>query len=318
MVSTADVASSPHKLLKDLINKSLVVVWACSFIGVLHASLYHVLAEKILSFAEVLASSPPAPEMAGHAKFDSANSPSIVLDLSDKLVVHKPASWQVDDGQDEPETAHGTPRARLSQFLSARLSCPIFKEVEHQRGFLHRLDVPTSGLILVAKTHEAYYDLQLQVAAGQVAREYVVLSHGCLTGLRHITARLHWGHFGQDVPSVVRSYGKPSRTRVKAMSSLAASRSFSLLAVAIDTGRRHQIRVHMAHIGHAVVSDGKYTCLVTAVEDLRWCPSTFLHRYRLSFHGRKHPSSPDEVHEALQELPVALQEALTRLGAPVP
>eukprot|EP00435_Cladocopium_sp_Y103_P060459 s21_g22.t1 len=98
MVSKAGVASSPQKLLKDLINKSLVVVWACSFIGVLHASLYHVLAEKFASFAEVLASSPCAPEsqMAGHANGDSANSPSIVLDLPDKLVVHKPASWQVD------------------------------------------------------------------------------------------------------------------------------------------------------------------------------------------------------------------------------
>eukprot|EP00435_Cladocopium_sp_Y103_P062493 s21_g24.t1 len=233
---------------------------------------------------------------------------------------HPRTRWTTDKTSRRQLTGHLAEGSRSSSVPG----CPAQSSKRHDE----QTDVPTSGLILVAKTHEAYYDLQLQVAAGQV-----VLCHGRLTGVRHITARLHWGHFGQDVPSVVRSYGKPSRTRVKAMqSNLAAmSRSFSLLAVVIDTGRRlrdnftpsihkrgngiprHQIRVHMAHIGHAVVSDGKYTCPATAAEDLReTCPSTFLHRYRLSFHGRKDPSAPDEVHEALQELPEALQEALTR------
>lgn len=58
-------------------------------------------------------------------------------------------------------------------------------------------------------------------------------------------------------------------------------RSLTFAAIAICTGRRHQIRVHMAHIGHPVVGDGKYMCLATVQED-SWCPGIFLHRYRLA------------------------------------
>ncbi|CAE7904851.1 unnamed protein product, partial [Symbiodinium necroappetens] len=57
---------------------------------------------------------------------------------------------------------------------------PIFEDPGHYHGFLHRLDVPSSGLILVATSYEAYYDLQVQLHSGQVQRDYTVLHHGRL------------------------------------------------------------------------------------------------------------------------------------------
>ncbi|CAK8986128.1 Ribosomal large subunit pseudouridine synthase D [Durusdinium trenchii] len=201
----------PAKILKDFIKKSLVVVWVSSFQRCLHDGLYQVLAKRFNRLAKLVVSSVSSTTTAmpthEHQIQPGDESPSIVLDLPDRLVVQKPPSWQVDDGKDDPESSRG----RLSTFLSTRFSCPILREVEHQRGFLHRLDVPTSGLILVAKEHRAYYDLQLQLAAGQVAREYVVLCHGRLpvkaNDERCIDARLDWGLWGRDVPS-----GLPARS----------------------------------------------------------------------------------------------------------
>ncbi|CAE8614719.1 unnamed protein product, partial [Polarella glacialis] len=62
-----------------------------------------------------------------------------------------------------------------------------------------------------------------------------------------------------------------------------ANEALSLAVVRIDTGRRHQIRAHAAHIGHATVCDGKYSSEETFSADLGWCRRNFLHRHRLAF-----------------------------------
>ncbi|CAE8584061.1 unnamed protein product [Polarella glacialis] len=61
------------------------------------------------------------------------------------------------------------------------------------------------------------------------------------------------------------------------------SEAFSVLAIRIATGRRHQIRVHTAHVGHPTVCDGRYTSTATFLSDQAWCPRNFLHRSRLVF-----------------------------------
>ena len=136
---------------------------------------------------------------------------------------------------------------------------PIFHDEVHQRGFLHRLDVPSSGLILVASTYEAFYDLQFQLSLGLITRDYTSLCHGCFCGDRDVRASVVWSDFGfhQDTPSQVAS-GVSSRSHIKLLKlfTTTSSRSFSLLGIRIATGRKHQIRVHLAHVGHPTVSDG--------------------------------------------------------------
>ncbi|CAE7233473.1 unnamed protein product, partial [Symbiodinium necroappetens] len=111
-----------------------------------------------------------------------------------------------------------------------------------------------------------------------------------------------------------------NRGRFKLLARMAlGAKLLSMAAVSIGTGRRHQIRLHAAHIGHPVAADGKYSCHSTCSEDLLWCPSTFLHRYRLAFwapsNGRQ-PDTPLEANECRLPLSPPMREAL-RLLSPV-
>ena len=173
----------------------------------------------------------------------------------------------------------------LSYYISSFKRHPIFSDEAHQRGFLHRLDVPSSGLILVASTYEAYYDLQFQLSLGMITRDYTSLCHGWFAGDRDVRASVAWSDSGvqQDTPSVVSQSSAArsnARSHVKLLGHLrhlghlghsvrstgstgstgrtrtAIGTAVSLLGIRIATGRKHQIRVHLAHVGHPTVSDG--------------------------------------------------------------
>ena len=78
--------------------------------------------------------------------------------------------------------------------------------------------------------------------------------------------------------------GKPSVTLLKTIAQCSRKgEDYSLVAIRIRTGRRHQIRTHMAHIGNPIVCDGKYTSAKIFLKDKEWCERNFLHRYRLAF-----------------------------------
>ena len=165
----------------------------------------------------------------------------------------------------------------LSYYISSFKRHPIFNDEAHQRGFLHRLDVPSSGLILVASTYEAYYDLQFQLSLGMIIRDYTSLCHGWFAGDRDVRASVAWSDSGvqQDTPSVASRARSNARSHVKLLGHLvdlghsatwstpwtpstgtAMGSAVSLLGIRIATGRKHQIRVHLAHVGHPTVSDG--------------------------------------------------------------
>lgn len=194
----------------------------------------------------------------------------------------------------------------MSNFLrSLPQAGAILEDVSHQRGFLHRLDVPSSGLILVTKTYEAYYDLRLQMSLHEIQREYLILCHGFSTS-RHVNCRVWWlpGDLG---PSRVASAGRVAITHLAPQSFHEMKRkAFTLALAKIVTGRRHQIRLHCAHLGHALVSDAKYSALSCYEDDLRWCPRNFLHRFRLRFMD----SALGGVQDLSEPLPADLLKAL--------
>merc|ERR1712151_323288 len=171
----------------------------------------------------------------------------------------------------------------------------IVFDMSHTCGFLHRLDIPSSGLILTAKTYEAYFYLRFQLNIYTMMRDYIVLCHGCISPeIREINAKV---------------YGKPSMTYMKVLAHLGRQQeNYSLVAIRIQTGRYHQIRVHTKHIGHPTVCDGRYTAPQVFSADREWCPRNFLHRYRLlfaDFEGRSH--------EVMMPLPADLVLALSCL-----
>ena len=201
-------------------------------------------------------------------------NPEVMADMSDRSVLNKPAGWEV-YGQHV--------KLQLSAFVVGVFGHrPILEDPDHNYGFLHRLDVPSSGLILIAKTYEAFYDLQVQLHAGEVGRDYAVLCHGWLP--RSVTRISASTVCLTDAPTVAGGRGRWSVTKLLFSQHRSMNQSALTHALlSIVTGRKHQIRCHMAHVGHPIVRDKMYASLYTFREDAALCMRNWLHRFRLSF-----------------------------------
>ena len=276
-------------LQPELVKCVLGVLWSCSFSQSLSTRFYALARRALrrhgLALDSRLTEGPARGKVVlkGVVRARRAETPRIVLDLADKRVVLKPSGWEVHDGSESQI-------CQLRQYLQEleKPPLPILDDSTCSHGFLHRLDVPSSGLILAAKSFRAYFDLQAQLAMG-LPRGYYALCHG-LPVPRHIEASVSWlpgagGAGGALNPRTVSGgSGKFASTR---LSLLACGRrlgqSFGLCCVKIRTGRRHQIRSHVAHIGHPTVSDGKYSSQHSFETDMAWFPRNGLHRFYLAF-----------------------------------
>ena len=174
----------------------------------------------------------------------------VVSDDAQVIVVDKPAHLVVHPGS-------GVVGGTLVNGLLARY--PELRDIgESDRpGIVHRLDKGTSGLLMVARTAEAYQDLVAQLAARTVARRYLTLVGGIVeadNGL--IDAPLGRSPRDATVRAVVAD-GRPARTHYEVMERFPAA-GCTLLACRLETGRTHQIRVHLSAIDHPVVGDERY------------------------------------------------------------
>ncbi len=162
-----------------------------------------------------------------------------------------------------------------------------------RNGVVHRLDKETSGLLIIAKNEESFLNLQSQFKQGEVKKAYVALCHGKIEPFEGEIdvpiGRLPWNRmrFG------IIAEGRQARSRYKVLSIkyLAADRipePLSLVEVKPLTGRTHQIRVHMKHIGHPIFADALYAGRKVAVRDRKLLPRHFLHAAKISF---RHPKS---------------------------
>jgi len=121
-------------------------------------------------------------------------------------------------------------------------------------GLVHRLDKDTTGLLVVARTPEAHTRLAAAMQARDIGREYLALCSGRLTAGGSIDKPIG-RHRTQRTRMAVRSDGRAARTHYRIAERFA---EHTLLRVRLETGRTHQIRVHLAHIGHPVVGDPEY------------------------------------------------------------
>lgn len=224
----------------------------------------------------------------------------IVYEDADLLVVDKPAGMVV-------HPAPGHSGGTLVNALLAHLPGLQFDMGDEARpGIVHRLDKDTSGLLVVAKRRAAHEALSKQMAAHTTRKEYLAVVAGKLhPEVGVIDAPIARDPRDRQRMAVVSS-GRPARTHYTVERSLSR---YTLIKAALETGRTHQIRVHMASTGHPVLGDpvyGKRTLKDAASLGLR---RQFLHAYRLGFTL----PSKGEWREFTSPLPEELTNVLVRL-----
>jgi 23S rRNA pseudouridine1911/1915/1917 synthase len=184
----------------------------------------------------------PDPSIAVHTVYEDP----------DLLVIDKPAGLVVHPGS-------GTPAGTLVNGLLARYPELVGVGEDPARpGIVHRLDRGTSGLLVVARSPEAFGSLVDMLAAHEVERRYEALVWGEVAeGSGVIDAPL--GRSAHDpTRRALRHDGKQARTQYRVLERFTEPVELTLLECRLETGRTHQIRVHLQAIGHAVVGDATY------------------------------------------------------------
>ena len=205
----------------------------------------------------------------------------IVYEDGHLLVIDKPAGLVVHPGSGNWS---GT-------MMNALLHhSPQLAEVP-RAGIVHRLDKDTSGLLVVAKTLPAQTDLVRQLQARTVKRQYLALVHGEVHAPGSVDAPIGRHPVQRTKMAVVRrgGAGRDARTHYAPRERFAAA---TLVECRLETGRTHQIRVHMASIGHPLVGDPVYGKRKSADARLDAFPRQALHAWRLAL---VHPATGEEM-----------------------
>jgi 23S rRNA pseudouridine1911/1915/1917 synthase len=252
----------------------------------------------------------------------------VVFEDKELAVVNKPAGMMVHAGSGQNEDARS--RGTLVNALLHRFRSLSAAGGDLRPGIVHRLDKSTSGLIVVAKNDRAHAALAAMFAGRRIKKTYIALVHGHLARDKGtIDAAV-----GRDPLRRTRMTARPTQNARSAVSHYEVVRrldtrfgKFSLVNVRIETGRTHQIRVHMASIGHPVVGDTLYGAAGQLTEQIAAKPSAaqgakrktdleklrlgrnFLHAAELEF---AHPITGKPL-QLRAPLPVELEEFIRRL-----
>lgn len=218
----------------------------------------------------------------------------IVHEDRDLLVVDKPAGLLVHpiSPRHTRTLAHGITHYLLAQGIHAKVR-PV-----------HRLDRDTSGVLLVAKSAYVHQHLDRQLRERTLERRYLAFVSGVVEGDEGVVDAPIGRHPSAPHLRAVRGGGEAARTRYRVEERYAGA---TLLAAELETGRTHQIRVHLSHLGHPVLGDREYGGASPLVS------RQALHAHRLSF---THPTLGDRI-SLDAPLPPELERLREALRAPL-
>ena len=254
---------------------------------------------------------------------------SVVYEDADLIVIDKPAGLVVHPAPGSPE---GTVVNALLHHCGDSLSGI---GGERRPGIVHRIDKDTTGLLVVAKTDRAHHGLAAQFEAHSVTRHYLALVHGTpdaadprLNGLRgcsfeaggilRIATRLARHRTDRQRQQVVFEGGRHAVTRARVLERFGGGAA-ALVECWLETGRTHQIRVHMAYAGHGLIGDATYggrrklsprDLGATAAEAAAAFPRQALHAATLGF---DHPATGERM-EFSAPLPADMAGLAAALG----
>ena len=210
-------------------------------------------------------------------KIDNQPEPiplEILFEDKDIIVINKPAGLVV-----HPSAGH-----RQHTLVNALLShCAALSAIggKERPGIVHRLDKETSGCLVVAKNDEAHRELSRQFAERMVEKIYLALVGGKLRKQAGtIEEKIGRHPFHRQRMSVASSRGRPAKTEYRVIRS---RHQASLVECRLHSGRTHQIRVHLHHLGHPVLGDKVY-----AARSAKNFPRQMLHAWKLGF---RHPKT---------------------------
>jgi 23S rRNA pseudouridine1911/1915/1917 synthase len=205
----------------------------------------------------------------------------VVYEDDDVIVVDKPQGLVVHPGA-------GNATGTLAQGLLARYPELASVGDPARPGIVHRLDKGTSGLLVVARTPAAYAALVRMLAAHDVDRRYLALVWGELETLSGMVDAPVGRSAREPTRMTVSARGKEARTRYEVIATYRDPVVASLLECRLETGRTHQIRVHLAAIDHPVVGDARYGGVRPSLQ----APRPWLHAAGLQF---AHPTTGEEL-----------------------
>lgn len=227
----------------------------------------------------------------------------IIFEDPHLLVINKPAGLVT-------APSDTTQAPALAEILASKYHIDL-----ERAGIVHRLDKDTSGLLLVARDQPSLEVLQAQFQERSVDKVYTALVHGQISapitvdqpiirnpaqrqkfithpdGRAAVTEFQPLKYFTLPLEMLTDLFPDYSKIQLRKLTSSHYGQ-FTLLQCHPKTGRTHQIRVHLKHLGHPIVGDAKYGGRKTARQDHRWCPRQFLHASQISFN---HPTTGERL-----------------------